>query len=238
MLAASGLAQRRGGGGGSFGGRMGGGHSFSGHRGGFGRIGGGHGFTSHRGGFGRIGGGSVWRGGWTGGRHYWGGGSGFYRGGWGSRYGSGIGYWPYGWGFSAGYYSWPSYYAWPSYYDWGYSYPAYGAYSPGVNVVYAAPSPTPAVTTVYVERARPALREYDEFGQERRPAVAEGAEAPLYLIALRDGVIRAAVAYWVDGDTLHYVTGQKEQKSVRMDAVDRELSLQLNRERRVPFRLP
>ena len=85
------------------------------------------------------------------------------------------------------------------------------------------------------------LREYDEFGQERRTAPVEpagSAAAPLYLIAFRDRVIRAAVAYWVEGDTLHYVTGQKEQKSARLEDVDRELSLQLNRERRVPFRLP
>ena len=36
--------------------------------------------------------------------------------------------------------------------------------------------------------------------------------APVYLIAFRDHTIRAAVAYWVDGNTLHYVTLEHESK--------------------------
>jgi hypothetical protein len=51
-------------------------------------------------------------------------------------------------------------------------------------------------------------------------------------------VIRAAASYWVDGGTLHYVTLQREEKQVPLDTVDRDLSLQLNRERRVSFQLP
>src|ERR1035437_6421240 len=62
--------------------------------------------------------------------------------------------------------------------------------------------------------------------------------APIYLLAFTDHVIRAAAAYWVDGKTLHYLTLEYEQKQGRLETVDRDLSLQLNRERRVPFSLP
>jgi len=62
--------------------------------------------------------------------------------------------------------------------------------------------------------------------------------SPIYLIATKDQAIRAAAWYWVDGRTLHYVTLQHEEKQVPLDTVDRDLSLQLNRERRVAFQLP
>ncbi|MGH9664652.1 MAG: hypothetical protein ACRD9L_09540, partial [Bryobacteraceae bacterium] len=60
----------------------------------------------------------------------------------------------------------------------------------------------------------------------------------IYLIAFDDGTIRAAVAYWVSGDSLHYVTRQHVIRAVPLSKVDRELSIRLNRERRVDFRLP
>jgi hypothetical protein len=88
-----------------------------------------------------------------------------------------------------------------------------------------------------VDRARPVTREYDQFGQEIRPAGA-GAGSPVYLIAFNDHIIRAAVSYFVDGRTLHYVTLEREERQVPLDTVDRALSLQLNRERQVPFQLP
>jgi hypothetical protein len=60
----------------------------------------------------------------------------------------------------------------------------------------------------------------------------------VYLIALNDGRAWAAVAYWVDGSTLHLVTRRNEQMTFPIDEVDRSLSERLNRERGVPFRLP
>jgi hypothetical protein len=76
-------------------------------------------------------------------------------------------------------------------------------------------------------------REYDQYGQEVRPA-----GSPLYLIAFTDHTIRAATAYRVEGNTLHYTTPEKEEKEVPLNTVDRALSTQLNRERQVPFQLP
>jgi hypothetical protein len=98
------------------------------------------------------------------------------------------------------------------------------------------------------ETARPVVREYssDANGGIRvyppQPsAPAEAAEPaienPTYLIAFRDHTIYAAVAYWVEGTTLHYVTNQNTHNQVSLDLVDRELSDRLNRERSVDFRL-
>jgi hypothetical protein len=46
------------------------------------------------------------------------------------------------------------------------------------------------------------------------------------------------VAYWVDGDTLNYITVQGSKNSASLDLVDREFSQQINKERRVEFGLP
>ena len=110
--------------------------------------------------------------------------------------------------------------------------------SPAVTVVYA---PQPQVVSVPAAPAgaNPVTHEYDQFGQEVRPAGAPAAgSSPIYLIAFRDNTIRAAISYSVDGHTLHYVTLQHEQKQAPLDSVDRTLTLQLNHERRVQFQLP
>jgi hypothetical protein len=165
---------------------------------------------------------------------------GFHRGfNFGSRAFYGFGFWPssypsFGW--SMGY--WPDYSYYPYYPStYGNDYAYAPAYQPNVTVVY--PEATqPAQTTVYVERAKPVIREYDEHGKEIAPAATPAGDAsPIYLIAFKDGVIRAAAAYWVAGDTLHYVTLEHEEKQTPLGGVDRDFSLQLNRERRVPFRL-
>jgi hypothetical protein len=98
---------------------------------------------------------------------------------------------------------------------------------------YAPPAAAPAV-----------IRQYDEYGQEvpATPAIAApaaNAQTPIYLIAFNGtSVIYAAVAYWVDGTTLHYVTLDRKERQAPLSTVNRALSFQLNRERRVPFQLP
>ncbi len=216
---------QRGGGGHSGGGGFHGGGGFGGGgiRGGGGFVGGGF-----RGGFGGF------RGGFVG--NYLGFGRGY---GWG-------GYYPY-WGFGAGYYGWPGYYdaydyGYPYSYSSSYAYPAYQS-SPNVSVIYPAQT-QPTYNNVYVERAQPVSRYYDQYGQEvgSGAAVSSGggsaAASPIYLIAMKDGVIRAAASYWVNGQTLHYVTMEHQEKQAPLTDIDRSLSQQLNRERRVQFQLP
>jgi hypothetical protein len=220
-LLSTGVMAQRGGGGGA---RGGGG--FSGGHGGF--AGGGFGGGGFRGGFS----GGGFRGGF--------GNFGFNRGGFVTGFrGVGLGF--YG-GYYGGY--WPSYYPYgayayaPSYYDsypydYGYAAPA-PAYqsSPNVTVVYPSQAQQPQY-----ERVAPVTHEYDEYGQEvGRPSNPSG--SPIYLMAMKDHTIQAAASYRVEGRTVHYVTLQHEAKQVSLDSIDRELSAQLNRERRVDFQLP
>jgi hypothetical protein len=249
LLAGGAMAQRHGGGGGGGGfrgGGMGGGMGSGGFRGGSGGGGfrGGGGFS----------GGSGFRGGYGGFNGFRGGYGGF-RGGYGYNRGFGFSTAFYG-GYYGGY--WPGYYGgyWPSYsvgyypyvgsgYGYYDSYP-YDSYYPNYGAGYASYNTSPNVTVVYpgqsqqapvyVERATPVSHQYDQFGQEVAPPSNSG--SPIYLIAFKDHVIRAAASYWVDGRTLHYITLEREERQTPLDGVDREMSLQLNRERRVQMQLP
>jgi len=60
----------------------------------------------------------------------------------------------------------------------------------------------------------------------------------IYLIAMRDHTIFPTVAYWVDGDTLNYVTSEGVHNRASLALVDRDFSKQLNDERHVDFKLP
>ena len=60
----------------------------------------------------------------------------------------------------------------------------------------------------------------------------------IFLIALTDHTVVAAIAYWVEGDTLNYITVQGTKNSASLDLVDREFSKQINQERKVEFGLP
>ena len=229
--------------------RGGGGHGGGGFGGGGGMRGGGFGGGGMRGGFG----GGGFRGGFGG---YNGFGRGFGYGGFGYGYGGygwGLGL---GWGYPGwGYGYWPDYwdYGWPDTYDSSYGYPYANAYpnvseynpSPNVTVVYGPPQPA---YRVYSPPSQAATGGYDQYGQPLRapsPPVNSGwtnsngaVGSPIYLIAFKDHIIRAASSYSVSGNTLHYVTLEHEAKDVPLDSVDRAFSAQLNRERHVPFQLP
>ena len=147
------------------------------------------------------------------------------------------------WGFGFG--AWPAYYSGYYPYDYGYDYGyGYGSASPAsysqpnVTVVYPSSQSQASPNTVYVERASPVVREYDQYGQEVAPPSRGGTSSPIYLIAFKDQMIHAAISYSVDGATLRYVTLQHEAKQVSLDSIDRDLTIRLNRERRVAFQLP
>jgi hypothetical protein len=86
------------------------------------------------------------------------------------------------------------------------------------------------------EPQRPAVIINQETPSSWRPqARTDG--APVYLIALADGVIWAATAYWMDDGTLHFVTTKNERRSTPLSQLDRELTERLNRERGVDIRI-
>ena len=48
------------------------------------------------------------------------------------------------------------------------------------------------------------------------------------LIAFKDHSVYSAAAYWIDGNTMHYVTPQGTQNQASLDLVDLELTKKLN----------
>jgi hypothetical protein len=122
----------------------------------------------------------------------------------------------------------------PAYYDSDPSggqggYPAQGYPSVIVN-----PNYTP-------ETANPVLRDYSNIPApgDAAPQDQNSAAPPVFfLIALKDHAIYPAIAYWVEDDTLNYITQQGVRNRVSLDQVDREFSTQLNKERNIDFGLP
>lgn len=215
---------------------------------------------------GGMGGGFRGGGGFGGGGFRGGGGFGFNRGfnrGFGfnrfgfNRFGfNRFGFWPYWnvgwaspwWGWGAGWSYWPGYssYCDPTFDDCGYG-AGYGyapgydpnayAYNPGnVTVVYPqtmAAAPMPG----YSDVAHPVIHTYDQYGQETHTTANGAPSSPIYLIAMKGGVIRAADSYWVQNGRLHYVTLQHQEETVPLSSIDRTLTNQLNRERHVNLNL-
>ena len=60
-------------------------------------------------------------------------------------------------------------------------------------------------------------------------------ETTVYYLAFRDHLIEPAVGYWVDGETLHYITTRNKHRAVPMDKLDRATTNRLNRNRGVLF---
>jgi hypothetical protein len=239
LLAALPVLARGGGGGGRGGGGFSGGRAgggFSGGRGG--------GFSGGRGG--GFAGGA--RGGFSGGGFRGGFRGGGFRGGFGrGGFRRSFGYYPlfypgfYG-GYGYGYYDpyfYNSYYGNP-YYDSSYGNPYNGSSyaGPGVTIISNSPYDYPAEPPVVIDdgsraqAAPPVVRDYAPRPPENKY------QDQLFLVAFHDGMIRAVLAYWAEGATLHYVTMDHEQKQTPLATVDRDLSERLNRERNVTFRLP
>ena len=74
--------------------------------------------------------------------------------------------------------------------------------------------------------------------QEEPQSAASDPPATIYLIALTDHNILPAIAYWVDGDTLTYITTEGDQNRISLALIDRDFSKKLNDDRHVEFRLP
>ena len=222
---------------------------------GFAQRGGGHG-----GGGGHVGGGGIRGGGSVGARGFSGGGNrsvggirgGGYGGGFRGNYG-GYRNRFYG-GYYPGFYGYYNPFLWDyglgwDYGDTGYGYPDYGypdyGYADNGGAGYGAPSyssPSPQVLVISNQtppqpvtvQGPPAPAAWNAGPS----AQAQKYQDPLYLLAMNDGTIRAVLAYWVDGATVHYVTMDNEQKQTPLSSLDHSLSERLNRERNVTFRLP
>jgi hypothetical protein len=63
-------------------------------------------------------------------------------------------------------------------------------------------------------------------------------DGPIYSIALKDHTVLFATVYWTDGLMLHFLTRQGAHVQIRLDLVDLDLSVKLNREKNLEFKLP
>lgn len=126
-------------------------------------------------------------------------------------------------------------------YDPFYTYPYYPA-EPNITVIGAPAQPSPPVVVQAYTPPQPVHSSIKEYGPAETPREPQASRAAtgseIYLLAFKDGVIRAALAYWMEGDTLHYVGTDRKPHEVPLTSINRDFSAQLNRERNVPFRLP
>ena len=141
------------------------------------------------------------------------------------------------------YYGTPYFYSSYGYYDpyWYSSADAYTDSAYGSDYGYSAPQAPPVILNQDFQPQPgppPMVREYTAPGPPAPAALQRKYETPLYLLAFHDGEIRAVLAYWVDGASLHYVTMEHSQKQATLASVDRALSERLNGERNVTFQLP
>jgi len=118
------------------------------------------------------------------------------------------------------------------------------------------PQPPPEPPVVIINRdyrpelLNPALYDYSNVPLLESPPLEQRQSAPpraviqqadqsptIYLIALNDGTIVAALGFWMDGDTLNYVTRDGNRNRVSIDRVDRPFSVKLNTDRGLEFKL-
>jgi hypothetical protein len=153
-------------------------------------------------------------------------------------------------------------------YDSGYANGYQGGYGPDQGPApFAPPAPggpptQPNVTVVYppAQHAAPVMiqagpdgRYYTSGGEPGQGATiyesprsaapvpddqAQAADGNRYLIAFKDHTIYSAVAYWADGDTLHYFTSGNTHNQVSISLIDRPLTERLNKELGIDFKLP
>jgi hypothetical protein len=145
-------------------------------------------------------------------------------------------------------YPYPAYYGGsydPSLYGNGYVDPS-GAPPPqqGSTVVYQ-PTGSPTAAPIIINIGAPPLPNGQPGPpgpsaqpQEQQEENADSSEPIHYLIAFKDHTIYSAIAYWVEGSTLHYFTSGNVHNQVSLSLVDRALTERLNREGGLEMNLP
>jgi hypothetical protein len=117
-------------------------------------------------------------------------------------------------------------------------YPYQPQQQPNITVIYPPQQATPVIINHYVPGA--STDNPNAVLPPAEPAAVEtaAAEPSHYLIAFKDHTIYSAVAYWVDGDTLHYFTSGNTHNQVSLALIDRDLTTRLNKDSGVEVKLP
>jgi hypothetical protein len=99
-----------------------------------------------------------------------------------------------------------------------------------INQYFSAPPPLPgdiATSPAHAAGVNPV-----ESGDLLAPA------EDYYLIAYRNRSMYTAVSWWVEGNTLHYITTQNVHNQAALDLIDLEKTIRLNQGLSVPFSIP
>ena len=146
----------------------------------------------------------------------------------------------------------------PDYFDYlndSSQYAAPYGYAPDASAPhYGNPPPAapqqPVIINQYFSSPPPATNAPEAAKPEAgSPSSADGTAAPApgdpigtpqnyYLIAYKNHEVYAALAYWVEDKTLHYVTTQNTHNQASLDLIDLALTKTLNRRNDVPFSIP
>ena len=135
----------------------------------------------------------------------------------------------------------PSYYG-PVYYIPG-AYDSYSDYS-GYGAQQAAPPPPVIVNQYFGTQGSSVPDAYNVADAEPRVQEALVPGDPLtpaqnyYLIRYKDRNTFSALTYWLEGDTLHYVTTDNKHNQASLDLIDLDQTYKLNADNSVPFSIP
>ena len=128
------------------------------------------------------------------------------------------------------------------YYDSSYIAPQapsdYQQQQPNITIVMPPQqTPAPVIINNYYPGATTDNPNAQPTSEQAAEQAAAASEPSHYLIAYKDHTIYAAVAYWVDGDTLHYFTAGNTHNQVSVSLVDRDLTARLNKDAGVEVKL-
>ena len=109
---------------------------------------------------------------------------------------------------------------------------------PSIMIIFPPNSATP--TTLYPSEPGSGAQQPAAPNSLYEPQASQPSadEATHYLIAFKDHTIYSAVAYWVDGDTLHYFTSGNTHNQASLSLVDRALTDKLNQDSGLQVKLP
>jgi hypothetical protein len=114
---------------------------------------------------------------------------------------------------------------------------------PSIVINHHYNSPDAARPTTTVESAdRGELKVYEATPRRTEPAPARSYardEKPnIYNVVMKDGTVRQAIGYWVQGDLLKFVSPQAVIGDVLLTQIDREATARLNAQNKLEMDLP
>lgn len=127
--------------------------------------------------------------------------------------------------------AWQPHRAFSNIFPWFFGDSGYDAYAPTPSVVMVQQPPLYVV--VPTAPSAPPKAEIHEYSH---PSESGADEA--FAIVLKDGSVHSAVAVTVQANGLYYVEPDGAHRLVRLDALDREATARLNRERKLQLQLP